>query len=182
MRNLFLLFVLVCFLAAVQPATAQLRSEVPKSDKAPTKLYKQDATSFSLNDLFDPADFRMNHSYTFSAGSFGGGGYSYGLYTNSMRWQPSNKLAARVDVGFMHSPFSALSGNASGLNGRVYLRNAQIAYRPAENIQLNFTVRQNPYGRYMRPYGHYGYSAAPGAFHGQNLQTNPQSLFWKDHQ
>ena len=181
MRRLLFLVVVVSFLVAVRPATAQLRSQTPQTERSPTKLYRQDATSFSLNNLFDPADFRMDHAYTLSAGSFTGGGYSYGLYTNTMRWQPNDKLAARVDVGFVHSPFSTLSGESQGLNGQLFLQNAEIAYRPTENVQLRFVMKQHPYGRFMQPHGYapVGYRSGYGTATGQ---VSHHALFWKNHQ
>ena len=178
MRRFLFLAVLVFALTAARPASAQLRSQVPESERAPTQVLDEDATSFSLNSLFNPADFQMDHSYTMSAGTFGGSGYSYGLYTNTMRWQPTDNVAARVDVGFMHSPFGALSGETNGLNGQLFLQNAEIAYRPADNVELHFVVRQNPYGNYMQPQGYvpYGYAGGFDAFE----RTAHRPLFWKN--
>jgi hypothetical protein len=72
------------------------------------------------------------------------------MYTNSMMWQFNSDWAARVDVGVAHS----LSGSAMGQqNGRVFLRNAEVAYRPSENMQFRLQIQQSPYGRFAQPRG-----------------------------
>lgn len=183
MRKPILIALFAALLFAVQPAAAQLRSEVPTVDRAPVQLFGGNGTAISLNKLFDPADFRMDHSYEMSAGAFGGSGYSHGMYTNTMRWQPSNQFAARVDVGFLHSPFgsSLAGGPQAGIqNGQFFLRNAEIAYRPTESMQLHLSFRQSPYGGYMSPYGYRGGSAF--TMGGSSFGVNQQPLFWKPQQ
>jgi hypothetical protein len=87
-----------------------------------------------------------------------------------MMWRFSPKLAARVDVGVAHSLF----GNSSLGNGvpgsqnsfaNIYLKNAEVAYRPLKNMTLHLSFRQAPrgYGYYMSPYGYYGYG---GGYYG----------------
>ena len=46
---------------------------------------------------------------------------------------------------------------------QFFLRNAEVAYKPSENVLLNFSFRQSPYGAYMSPYGHY---SPFGMYHG----------------
>ncbi len=38
----------------------------------------------------------------------------------------------------------------------MFLRNAQIDYRPRHNMSIQLSVRQSPYGYYASPYGYYG--------------------------
>ena len=84
------------------------------------------------------------------------GSVGLGVYTTSLRWQPSARLAGRVDVGVAHSPFgdgavqSALGFDGAG-DTRVFLRNAELAYRPTENSVIHFSVQQSPYGAYASP-------------------------------
>lgn len=127
----------------------------------------------------------MNHSYTMSFSSMGGQGRTLGQYTNTMRWQFNDQLAARVDVAFMHSPFGneSFSPNDGGLADQIYLRNAEVAYRPTENMQFRFSVQQSPYGRYMSPYGRYGsrYGAyGHSRFDRYDSFGSSGSLFWND--
>lgn len=167
MRKTFLLIGLVVLLGVTVPAQAQLRADVSSAvQRAPIRLYNP-GTGFSLSDLFSPEHFRMQHSYEMSMGTIGGYSYSLGVYTNSMLWQFSDKLAARVDIGVAHSPF----GGSLGLNQRpqIFLRNAEIAYRPRENMLFQFTVRQSPYGYFMAPYGYYPF------------RSSERALFWNDH-
>ena len=187
MRTVVCTVVLAVVLGAFSPVDAQLRSEVPE-ERAPVKVFDE-RDGFSLNELFSPEHFRMNHSYAMSFSSMGGNGQTLGQYTNTMRWQFNNQLAARVDVAFMHAPFGnqSFSPNANGLGGKIYLRNAEIAYRPTENTQFRFSVRQSPYGSYMSPYGYsgsryggYGYYDRYSRFDRFGGYGSSESLFWND--
>ena len=172
-----LCLVALLIVAAPMPAQAQLRGDV-QAERAPTRLYDAGATNFLLNKLFSPQTFQMRHSYEMSVGSFGGNGYSMGAYTNTLAWQFNDKLAARADISFAFSPFGSTAfGNEGGLqNGQLFLRNAEIAYRPTENMTFHFQVRQSPYGTYASPYGYYSPHAAPY----RSMGTSVEHLFWKD--
>ena len=179
MRKLLSLLCFVVFLGVASPVRAQLRENVRQQD-ARAQVYGQDGPAFSLNQLFSPQHFQMSHSYEMSVGSFGGSSSSLGMYTNTMRFQFNSRLAARVDMAYAFTPFgqgSAFGGGSDG--GRMFLRNAEIAYRPTENMQLNLQVRQSPYGGYMSPYGYmnpyrYGHRYAPFGF------ERGGDLFWND--
>lgn len=176
MRQLVSVLSLIVFLGVATPAQAQLRENV-HAQQAQAKLYGSDGPSFSLNQLFSPDYFRMHHSYEMSFGSYGGGTSSLGMYTNTMMFQFNSKLAARVDVAFAHQPLGGGVGQKLGLeqdNGRFFLRNAEVAYRPNERMQFHFSVRQSPYGGYMSPYGYYGQS------HGGFGSSRYQDLFWNN--
>lgn len=174
-----LCLVALLVVAAPTPAQAQLRGNV-EAERAPTRLYDNGATNFLLNTLFSPEHFQMRHSYEMSVGSFGGNGYSMGAYTNTLAWQFNDKWAARADVSFAFSPFGSSGfGNNGGLeNGRLFLRNAEIAYRPTENMIFHVQVRQSPYGGYASPYGYY---SPYGASRYRSVGTSSvDHLFWKD--
>ena len=183
MRKILSFLCLVAFLAIATPAQAQMRGDV-QTAKAPAQLYDTGAAGFALNKLFSPAHFQMRHSYEMSMGSFGGNGYSLGAYTNTLAWQFSDKLAARADVSFAFSPFgSSAFGQESGIeNGRLFLRNAEIAYRPTENMLFHVRVQQSPYGAYMSPYGYRGYGYGPfyDGFGHDSFGASADRLFWKD--
>ncbi len=180
MRNLLSLVFLVVFLGVTLPAQAQLRDHV-QSRQAEARLYGSDGPMFALNRLFSPEHFRMSHSYEMSFGSFGRQTSSLGMYTNSMMFQFNDKLAARVDVSFAHSPFG--SSNAFGPEsnrGQLFLRNAEFAYRPSESVRLHFSVRQSPYGSYMNPYGYYGYGRHAAHHSLFGFGDRGDDLFWND--
>ena len=161
------------------PASAQLRSDLP-GQPAPVSVYADGAQSVpSLGSLFNRSNFRVNTSYEFSASAFGGESLGLGVFTTSLRWQPSDRLAARVDVAAAHSPFGSAGvqsamGFDSDTPARVYLRNAEIAYRPTENSMLTLQIQQSPFGTYASPYG-YG-STVRATF----APSNGDELFWRD--
>jgi hypothetical protein len=175
MRQLLSVLSLIVFLGVATPAEAQLRQDV-QAQQAQAKLYGSEGPSFSLNRLFSPDHFRMQHSYEMSFGSYGGTTSSLGMYTNTMMFQFNDKLAARVDMSFAHSPLGDGIGQKLGLqqdNGQFFLRNAEVAYRPNERMQLHLSFRQSPYGSYMSPYGYYGQS------HG-GYGSRHHNLFWNN--
>lgn len=189
MRSSFLALLLVAALLATvlitAPAQAQLRPTGSAIDSS-VRLYDQGATGFSLNRFFTPEHFRMSHTFEASSSSWGGGS-SMAMYTNSMQWQFSNKLAARLDV----SAASQLGGGnqrlaqALGQNpNQVFIRNAELAYRPTENIQLHLSMRRSPYGSYMSPYGYYGGSGYDRWNQNSSFRADfgpsGRDLFWND--
>jgi hypothetical protein len=180
MRSLASLLCLVVVLSLATPAQAQLR-ETARAGNAPTKLYDSGANAGDLlGSLFGAEQFRMSHSYGMSFSSFGGQSSSMGMYTNSMMWQFNSAWAARVDVGVAHS----LGGQPFGdQRAKVFLRNAEVAYRPSENMQVRLQVQQSPYGRYVGPYGGYGMHGsrfAPMQMNMRMQQTPTDELFWKN--
>ena len=184
MREMMSLLCLVVFLGIALPAQAQLREDV-REQRAPTKLFDQGGAGFLLNKIFSPEQFRMSHTYEMSMGAGGGQNMSMGMYTNTMQWQFSDKLAARMDVGFAHSLFGNQAAglqSENGLGGRVFLRNAEVAYRPTKNTMLHLSIQQSPYGSYMSPYGYapYGYSPYHYGSPFGPVHSNASDLFWND--
>lgn len=182
MRKAVSVLWLVIFLAAVSPAQAQLRNS-ESTQQSPVRIFDGGQTAMTLNKLFSPQHFRMSHTYEFSTGSFGGNSGSLGMYTNTMMWQFNEKLAARVDLSYAHEPFGGnLLSNSGGQGvggGQFFLRNAELAYKPSENVMLHFSVRQSPYGAYMNPYGYYGHYGhyGYGSYHSR-FSSRTEDLFW----
>ena len=185
MRNVVSLVCLLVLLGVSLPAQAQLR-ETALEQRAPSKLYDTSKSSgFTLNKLFDPAHFRMSQSAEFSSSSFAGRTTSLGMFTNSMMWQFNDKMAARMDVSVAYSPNSGTlsnpSGNLAGGNAQVFVRNAEFAYRPSENVQFHISFNQSPYGAYGSPFGYYGYS--PYGHRARYMSASfgrSHDLFWND--
>lgn len=172
-RNL-LLIVLIALLAS--PAEAQLRETVPNAFPQ-TRLYNSSSkVGAFLNKIFNPSVFQMSHSFEMTAGSFGGSGYSMGMYTNSMAWNFSPKLAARMDVAVAYSPQNQMAQRAGfgSQQPQVFLRNAQISWKPSERFHFHFQVRQDPYAyRGMMGYGPYGYRG-----YGRQHMGDSHRNFW----
>ena len=189
MRSSLTALLLVAILLAVAPAQAQLRPS-GSGVQSSVKLYDQGGAGFSLNRFFTPQHFRMSHTFEASSSSYGGGS-SLAMYTNSMQWQFSSKLAARLDVAAAYSPMAdSRLANAMGQNSsQVFVRNAELAYRPTDNVQVHLSMRRSPYGSFMSPYGMGGYSrhGYDGYSNGYNTSSFRsdfgeigRELFWND--
>ncbi len=184
MRSSFFALLLVAALLATTPAHAQLRPSGSAVESS-VRLYDAGTTGFSLNRFFTPEHFRMSHTFEASSSSWGGG-TSMAMYTNTMQWQFNSKLAARVDV----AAASQLGGNqrlanAMGQNAnQVFLRNAELAYRPTGNIQVHLSMRRSPYGSYMSPYGYYGQNGYDRWNQNSSFRADfgpsGRDLFWND--
>lgn len=172
MRTIVPLLCLVFMLSMTAPAEAQLR-ETAQNGSVSTQLYDTgSAATNALGDLFDAENFRMGHSYQMSFSSFGGNTSSMGMYTNSMMMQFNSQWAARMDVSVAHPLMNDAFGNQQP---QVYLQNAEVAYRPSENMQFRLQVQQSPYGRYASPRGAYR-GARGSAF----APTPTGDLFWQN--
>jgi hypothetical protein len=178
-RTIFAAF-FILLLGVTTPSVAQMRNQ-SSGETASVKLYDYGESGFSLNKFFDPQHFKMSHSFEFSSSSLGGGS-SLAMYTNSMMWQFNQKLAARLDIAYAYSPFSddRLRGFTGGNSNQVFIRNAELEFRPSESTRINLSFRQSPYGSYASPYG-YGGSGYRG-FRGSSFQatygSDSRELFW----
>ncbi len=177
---------LAALLVLAVPARAQRAADVP-GRPAPVAL-SETPGGLSLGQLFNSETLKFSQSYEASYSSGGYGSIGLGVYTASMRWQPTARLAGRVDVGVMHSPLgsSALQSSLGLEDGqpRVFLRNAELAYRPTENSLIHLSVSQSPYGAYASPYGYspYGLSAYGASRYSARLSSSTDDLFFRDGQ
>lgn len=145
----------LCLAAALlaAPVQAQRRADVVRP--APVAL-SETPGALSLGDLFNAQTLDLSQSYEFSVTGGGGGSLGLGVYTTSLRWQPSARLAGRVDVAAAHSPFGTPGlQSAAGFDGdapaRLYLRNAELAYKPTDNSVVHLSFQQSPFGRCLTP-------------------------------
>ncbi|PSQ97053.1 MAG: hypothetical protein BRD55_03850 [Bacteroidetes bacterium SW_9_63_38] len=174
MRTSFLLLCFVLMLSLTVPAEAQFRETAQRSQSVRTQLYDSGSAGTNAFDALFGDNFRMGHSYEASFSSFGGQSASRGMYTNTMMWQFNSDWAARMDVSVSH-PFTQGGNGAFGSQEtQVFLRNAEVAYKPSDQFQVRFQVRQSPYGRYASPYGF-----APNS-HSGFRPTPTGDLFWKN--
>ena len=171
------------------PASAQLTSDLP-GRAAPVEVVESpNAPTLSLAGLFNAKTLDLSHGYQFGYQSGFGGDLGMGIYTTSLRWQPSARLAGRVDVGFAHGAFGSLAEQA-GFDGsqniRPFLQNAEIGWRPTENSLIHLRVSQSPYGAactYSYRGSCNGYGSGYGAYRsGLSLDASTGSggLFWRD--
>jgi len=151
--------VVVCLLFLAQgSARAQFKPDAAHPSEESGGLITQPPSSVMFG-WFDPSRFTMRHSVEFSYQSFAGQGMSLGTYTNTMMYQFADNLNARADVSMSFTPSNALSSfgtkGANNFSG-VYLRNAQLSYRPWDNVQVQVQYSQLPYGSYsFSPFYYY---------------------------
>jgi hypothetical protein len=150
MRKSLFILALPVFLLTVAPVRAQLRTDAArlKQARAASLADADGRTGLLLNKLFSPEHFQMGHSVEFSSTVGAGAGYSVGAYTNSLQWR-FDRLDARVDVSLM-TPFGSGFGLQSG-RPQVFLRNAEVRYRPTSSAELRLSFQQSPYGAYVAP-------------------------------
>ncbi len=180
------LALLLALIAA--PAQAQFRAEGTRP--APVAVVADAAAPGGLNlgRLFNAQTLQFSQQAEFSTTSGGYGTLGLGTYTTSVQWQPSARLAGRVDVAVAKNLFS--SGALGGAYGsddsaRLYLRNAEIAYRPTANSIVQLSFQQSPYGTFASPYGYgSGYDAfGRGSRTGFNASVGTSGadrLFFRD--
>lgn len=182
MRTTLSLLALALLLTLAQPAQAQLRTDL--GGPAPTQLYGQTSSASLLSRLIQSDRFRMSHSVEFSTTSFGGQALSLGMYTNTMMVQFNDHWAARADVAVATSPFGGNDAFGMSNQPRVFLRNAEVAYRPSDKFQVRLQVRQNPFGGMMNPYMNpYGMRMGRGMMGMGRMgfgSTPTNQLFWRN--
>ena len=174
---------LALFLLAAPSVVAQRAADVP-GRPAPVAL-SETPGGLGLGNLFNAQTLDLSHSLEMSYGAGAAGSVGLGMYTSTLRWQPSAWLAGRVDVAVAQT--LGASGLYAGLGQaqpQVFLRNAELAIRPTENAQIHFRVSQSPYGAYASPYGRYGRSPyGIGGLAGRAaLGSSTGDLFFRDGQ
>lgn len=100
---------------------------------------------FSLLDL---SRLKIRNSYTISYLSAGKQSATMGLYVTSFEYQLSNPLNIRVDLGYLHQPFS-LGRNNIDVSSRI-LPNVRVNYSPSP--YFNLSINYISMGNYFRYY------------------------------
>ncbi|MBP9212736.1 MAG: hypothetical protein KBF97_08015, partial [Bacteroidetes bacterium] len=107
--------------------------------------------------LFNPNNFQMRHSYSASYATSGGQGIALQRYTNTMTYQFTPKLDARVDLSLQNSPYSTFEYRMQNQFSKAYVSRAELNYRPSENTVISLQYRELPYSYYgygyQRPFG-----------------------------
>jgi hypothetical protein len=145
MKRIIVVGVLVALASGI--ASAQFKSQVQQETQVSlNRLGDSQSPLTYLFGWFNPDKFTMRHSFDLSYTTFGGQGLSLGTYTNTMLYQFADNLNARADIAFSFSPYNSLATfNKSDFN-KVYLKNAELNYRPWENTNVSVSFRQYPYG------------------------------------
>ena len=150
-------------------------------DGPPRSRSSETPRSLSLGALFNAETLDFSQSVEASYGSGYGGAVGLGMYTASLRWQPSDKLAGRVDLAAARTMFQSGAlgaGLGSEQDTRVFLRNAELAYRPTENSVIHLQFSQSPYGAYAAPFGASPYGLSPyGSGYGLSQGYGPGGAY-----
>jgi hypothetical protein len=93
----------------------------------------------------NPARFSMSQSYSLSYLSFGGRGFSQGVYLNTMQYQLANPLSMSVQWGMAHQPFA--SAGLPGIYGNgLFFSGANLEYKPSEKFRIGLSIDSYPPG------------------------------------
>lgn len=133
----------------VSVASAQFKSQVEQpAPITSTRLGEASSPLAFMFGWFEPDRFTMRHSFDMSFMSFRGQSLSLGTYTNTMMYRFADNLNARADIAFSFSPYSSLSTFSKKDLSGVYLKNAEVNYKPWDNTMVSVSFRQSPYGYY----------------------------------
>lgn len=156
----FSVLFITIMLCIVSLSEAQLRDDLNYgSDYSGVITYEQQPSS--PGNWMNMLNMTMNHSYSMTFSSFGGQMQNLNAYTNSMMFDISNNLNARVDVSFLHSPFgNSFMGDNSSLGSQIIIDRARIDYKLSENAHISLEFSQRPHG--YSPFSNYGYGFSRG--------------------
>ncbi|MFQ6675993.1 MAG: hypothetical protein ACE5LH_06565 [Fidelibacterota bacterium] len=136
----------------VSAATAQFKSQDP--GKAP-QLPLTTGNQSSILSLMDPERFSMSHGFSFSMAASGNQAFSYGVYSNRLRYLISDNWALLARLDLVQPTYSTLPFASSAFTGNIYY-GARLLYRPSENLQFTIGVDTYPrlyrYGSFYAPY------------------------------
>jgi hypothetical protein len=94
--------------------------------------------------LFNADKLKMSHSYSFTYFSGKSGGGSFGIYTNTIQYQLAKSLRMKLDLNFLHSPFSFLNRNQTNIKSKI-LPNFQLWYKPNSSFSLFINFQTAPF-------------------------------------
>jgi hypothetical protein len=146
MKKRFLILVAVLLFSIC--GEAQFKPKSGMQTNVADSFIKPQESGFSF---FNPNNFEMRHSYSASYMMSGGQGLALQRYTNTMTYQFTPNLNARVDISLQNSPYSTFDYRLQNQFNKISLSRAEINYSPCENTLLRISYREMPYG-YYSPY------------------------------
>jgi len=146
---------LIFFLLVSGIVFGQLKNQKPQEINVSSAMLVPRSGNV-LFGFFNPSNFKMSHSYSFSYTTFGSSSLALGVYTNSMYYKISEPLSMEVDVSLTHSPFNSFGREFQNQFNGIYLSRAALNWRPTENTFINIEFRNLPSTFYlMSPYYKY---------------------------
>jgi hypothetical protein len=152
-RSLVVLVVLAAMLAHSN-SSAQFKSQAEEKPNVAESMIRPESSSNFLG-FFNPQNFMMHQSFSFSSMLFGGKSIGLAMYTNSMFYKVADPLDVRLDVSLMRSPFNSLGKDFQSDLNKIFINRAEVNYRPFDNMTIQLQYRQIPfsyYGDYYSPY------------------------------
>jgi len=140
MKNLRLLVVL--FIILPMAGYGQLKKDVSKPNISNTLNSATYANG--LLGFLDPSRLSMQHSFSMSYMSFGGGGMMVNTYMNTLNYTFSDKLFLSTNLGIMNSPYNSFSAK-NALNQTQFFGGAELIYLPTKNSVLSIRFDYSPY-------------------------------------
>lgn len=132
-----------------------------KSQTRPANIGQSIAapSSMGIFGIFNPDRLSMSHHFSSSFTSGGGGGMLLNTYVNSIRYQISNPLLLRLNLGIANMPYNSyVSNNFNQAKETQFFGGAELQYRPTSNttfsVGINIAPNYYQYGypsRYYRP-------------------------------
>lgn len=169
MKFSILLFSIIFF--GISVSEAQLREDLQHgSDYSGVITHEQRPSS--AGNWMNMLNMTMDHSYSMTFSSFGGQMQNLNAYTNSMMFDISNRLDARVDVSLLHSPFgNSFMTSDNSLGSRIIIDRARLDYKLSENTHISLEFSQRPYRYSPFNNGGYGYGYTRGYHSPWNRQN-----------
>ncbi len=152
-----ILVLVAAILSIVALAGAQLKDEDRQSVNESMVKPAQSISSFL--GLLNPDNFTMHQNISMSYFSYGGTGMSVASFTNTMLYKISDPLNVRLDLTLQGSPFGQTGGFSQSELNRLFISNAELNYRPTDNMFIKLQYSQLPLGLYgmYSPYAPYPY-------------------------
>jgi hypothetical protein len=102
----------------------------------------------TIEPLFSPNRFSMNHSFSYSMMSTGAGTIGLGSYTNTMSFQLRPNLTLST-ILTLSQPTLSSGMQTPGLTLDQVGYGAQLDFRPTKNTHFQFSFQKSPYSRFL---------------------------------
>lgn len=147
MKKTSQLSILVISISLLVPVFAQFKSQLKEKN-----LGRPQESTVSIEEM---ERFSMNQGFSLSMASTGGQSFSYGIYSNKLRYLISDKWSLHTRFDLVQPTHSSIPRGVSTFNGEVFY-GANLLYQPSKNLQLSITLDNYPRFYRYRPFLQYG--------------------------
>lgn len=142
-------YTIIFILSFVQISLAQFKNTGQVTPSVSSAILRP-MTLNNYQQLIDPSKLQMRHSIAMSFISSGNQNIMLNSYTNSLSYLFNDKLYANVDISIQSSPYSSLDPRLSNQLSGVFVRNAELVYRPTKEFHIGISYQQSPSSNYYR--------------------------------